>query len=93
MTDKIAAYIGLAQRAGSVLYGEEIIVERKSKAKIVLIDSRAPEKYIARLQAKLDRNKVCVIDGLKDALHRENVNAVGITNADLADAILGSVRK
>lgn len=41
--DNIAPYIGLAQRANAVLYGEDIILERIKFAKVVLIDSDACE--------------------------------------------------
>lgn len=84
---KLAAYIGLAQRAGSVAYGEDRIGEKMSKIKIVLVDGAAPEKYVKRLKNKVANAPVAVIDGLKDALHRDNVYAVGIENADLASAI------
>lgn len=33
MTDKLKSYIGLAQRAGCVLYGEDIICEKKNRRK------------------------------------------------------------
>ncbi len=93
MTDKIASYIGLAQRAGSVLYGEDIIVENKSKAKLVIIDLSAPKKYAERLKRRLgDRCKIVEIEGLASALHRAGVNAVGIVNDDLANAISALVR-
>lgn len=93
MTDKIASYIGLAQRAGAALYGEDIIVERKSKVKLVLIDAAAPEKYTQRLKNRLCDRDVYVIDGLKEALHRDSVNAVGIVNAELANAITEILRR
>ena len=32
---KISAYVGLAQRSGSVLYGEDIICEKKNLVKVV----------------------------------------------------------
>lgn len=92
MSDKLASYIGLAQRAGAVLYGEDIIVENKSKVKIVLIDSSANEKYIARLKTRLADRNIYVIEGLKGALHRAEVNAVGISNDSLASAISAIVR-
>lgn len=92
MKDKLASYIGLAQRAGAVLYGEDIIVENSRKVKLVLIDASASEKYIARLTTRLAGSNVYVIEGLRDALHRDEVNAVGISNDSLANAISAIVR-
>lgn len=52
MTDKIKAYIGLAQRANAVLYGEDIICEKKRLAKVVLVSSTAGDKYRDRIAKK-----------------------------------------
>ena len=92
MTSKTASYIGLAQRAGGAIYGEDKIVEQKRKIKLVLVDSSAPEKYSERLRRRLEGMQIVVLEGLKDALHRDNVNAVGITNDGLANAIIVSLR-
>ena len=92
MTDKLASYIGLAQRAGAVLYGEDIMVERKRLIKVALIDSAATEKYRQRLSRRLDGHEIFEVDELCAALHREGVNAVGITNDGLANAIISLLR-
>ena len=92
MTEKLASYIGLAQRAGGVLYGEDIIVERQGSVKLVLVDALAPEKYVERLKRRLAARDIYIIEGLRSALHRENVNAVAIVNAELANAISAIVR-
>ena len=90
--DKISSYVGLAQRAGAVLYGEDAIEDKIKSAKIVLIDTEAPEKYTARLQTKFSSLPLFRIEGLRKALHRENVNAVAIVNENLAQAILNILR-
>lgn len=92
MNAKTASYIGLAQRAGAVLYGEDIIAEHRDKVKLVLIDGKATDKYKDRLNRRLSDIKIYILEGLQDALHREGVFAVGIVNGDLADAISGSMR-
>ena len=96
MTDssknKLASYIGLAQRANEVLYGEDIISERIRLAKVVLIDSSATEKYKERLTAKIKSCPVFTVDGLRQALHKDNVNAVAITNGELAKVIRDLLR-
>ena len=90
--DKIASYIGLAQRAGAVLYGEDMIEEKLKSAKLVLVDSKAPEKYSSRVQKKSSSLPFFKLDGLRDALHRENVNAIALTNEHLANAIIDILR-
>ena len=90
--DKIASYIGLAQRAGAVLYGEDAIEDKQKAVKVVLIDVEAPEKYTNRLKTKFDCLPIFQIEGLRKALHRDNVNAIAITNENLAKAISDILR-
>ena len=81
--DNIAPYIGLAQRANAVLYGEDIILERIKFAKVVLIDSDASDKY---------KERVYITANLKTALHKDGVNSVAVTNDNLANAIIEILR-
>lgn len=88
---KIGAYVGLAQRSGSVLYGEDIICEKRNLAKVVLVSSTATDKYKERILKKMSC-PVYIVDGLGEALHREGVNAIAITNDNLAKAVVGVLR-
>lgn len=90
--DKIVSYVGLAQRAGAVLYGEDVISDKLRSARLVLIDANAPEKYAARVEKKFDVLPTFKLEGLREALHRDNVNAVAITNESLANAIIDILR-
>ncbi len=90
--DKIVSYIGLAQRAGAVLYGEDVIEDKLKSAKLLLIDANAPEKYVVRVEKKFNSLPTFRLDGLREALHRDNVNAVAITNENLANAIIDILR-
>ena len=53
---KIGAYVGLAQRSGSVLYGEDIICEKIHLAKVVLVSSSASDKYKERILRKISES-------------------------------------
>ena len=89
---KIASYVGLAQRAGAVLYGEDAIKEKLKLAKVILIDAEATEKYSARIEKKFCMVPIFRLEGLRRALNRDNVNAVAITNENLANAITDILR-
>ncbi len=89
---KISAYVGLAMRANSVLFGEDIICERNKYIKLVLIDSSASDKYVERLSKKLKDYPIFVLDGLRQAVHRDSVNAIAVTNENLANAIIEILR-
>ena len=92
MTDKMASYIGLAQRAGGVLYGEDIMTQNAGKLKLALVDARAPEKYVQRHMRRITTCETFVVEGLREALHRDAVNAIGIVNCSLAEAIIKLLR-
>ncbi len=92
MDGKTAAYIGLAQRAGAAVYGEDRIEEKLGEISLVLVSSSAPEKYIMRINKKCVGTECVVVDGLNEALHRDNVNAIGIMSSELAKAIIGRLR-
>lgn len=89
---KIGAYVGLAQRSGSVLYGEDIICEKIHLAKVVLVSSSASDKYKERILRKIGYCPAFIVDGLCEVLHREGVNAIAITNDSLAKAVVGVLR-
>ncbi len=90
--NKLKSYIGLAQRANAILYGEDIIIEKLRFAKVVLVSSGASDKYRDRVMSKIKECPLFVTDGLQDMLHRDGVNAVAITNQNLADAIIDLLR-
>lgn len=92
MNTKIASYVGLAMRSGNALLGEDIICERLSLVKVVLIDADAPEKYRERLKRKLDGIPVYIVDNLAEATHRDAVKALAVTNVNLANAIINILR-
>lgn len=90
--NKLASYVGLAQRANAVLYGEDIILERIKTAKVVLIDECATPKYKERLTNKIISCPVYATEQLRQALHKDNVNAIAVTNDGLANAIIELLR-
>lgn len=92
MADKINSYIGLAQRAGGVVFGEDIISEKLRKIGVVIIASDAPEKYIDRLKRKCESVECFEYSDLAQAIHRSNVKAIGITNIQLAKQIINLLR-
>ena len=89
---KIASYVGFAQRSGKVLYGEDRICEKLKLCHVVLADSAASDKVRERLQYKCKGTPYFEVDSLNAATHRDNVKAIGITDAELAGAIINLLR-
>lgn len=92
VTNKLKSYIGLAQRANAILYGEDIIKEKLRFAKVVLVSSDAGQKYIDRVRSKITECPLYLTDDLQGMLHRDGVKAVAITNQNLASAIIDLLR-
>lgn len=97
MTDynKLSKYVGFAVRAGQVLWGSDLIMEKKRKRKLILLSSTASENLRDKIAAYAEEtgSKLIILeDGytLEDILKR-NTKALAITNKDLADAIIRSV--
>ena len=57
----------------------------------MLVSSTATDKYKERILKKMSC-PVYIVDGLGEALHREGVNAIAITNDNLAKAVVGVLR-
>lgn len=91
-TTKLKSYVGLAQRANAVLYGEDAIEEKQRLAKVVLLSSCASEKYRERVKNKIKTCPLFEVDCLQECLHRDNVLAVAITNVNLANEIIALLR-
>lgn len=92
MIDKTKAYIGLAQRANAVLYGEDIICEKLHLVKVVLVSSSSGDKYKERIAKRTADCPIFFVDNLCEALHRDGVKAIAVTNETLANAIIGLLR-
>ncbi len=97
MTDykKISSYIGFAVRAGQVLWGSDLILEKKRKRKLILLSSTASDNLKDKITAYAEAtgSPLLVLDDgvtLEDILKR-NCKALAVTNRELADAILRSV--
>ena len=56
MTDynKLSAYVGFAVRAGQVLWGSDLIMEKKRKRKLILLSSTASENLRDKIAAYAD---------------------------------------
>jgi len=90
--NKIASYIGLAQRANDVIYGEDQIKEKIKLVKIVLIDINASDKFKERVIKKFDNVATFLIKDLNDLIHKDNVKIIGIKNEELSKAIINNMR-
>ena len=74
------------------MYGEDIICEKKRLAKVVLVSSNAGDKYSDRIAKKMADCPVFIVDNLCEALHRDGVKSIAVSNEALANAIISLLR-
>lgn len=89
----VKPYVGLAQKQNAVLYGEDIIKEKISKVKVILVDANASTKYKERITTKFTGYPLFFIDNMEDAVHKDNVKSIAITQETLANAIIGLLKE
>lgn len=90
--NKIDTYIGFSVKSGQVVYGIDNLLVTKKRLKLILLCntlSAQTEKKINEFASmkgipliKLTHKK------LEDALHKTNCKVIGLTNKNLAQAII-----
>lgn len=94
-TDKIATFIGFAQKARGCVTGSESV--KKNKKILVLFLSRDAGPNTAKdILAKARHEKIPIIvpqhADLADLVHKEKCKTAGITHKELAKGILDSLQ-
>lgn len=90
--NKIGAYIGFAQKKGSVVYGLDNIVIYKKKQHLVLACASS-ENTLKKIKTFCGKSGVKLIVTnlpLKDMVHKTNCKAISITDKQLAEAIIAN---
>lgn len=90
-------YLGLAMRAGAVVYGADAIIDSRKKVYLVVMsDTLATQNlkdkidnFIARKNTKL----IKLDDDINKYLNTNNCKVFGITNEDLANQIYSFLNK
>ena len=87
--EKLAGYLNLALRAGTLILGVDKIRETKHKLYAVLADTVLAEGSMERLKRKAEETKtpLYIIEGLSELLHKENCRAAGIADVNIRNAI------
>ena len=90
MKDKLIAYLGFANKSGSIIYGVDNIEAKASKVKIVIYDDRLSDNSLNKLNNVVKRYNILVYNSnhsIDELLGKNNCKAVGITSNDFARAI------
>lgn len=93
-TIKIDSYIGFAVRCGRVSFGLEMLLRAKRPPFVVLYDAALGANSYKNLKYYCVKNKVKAVkleeNHLNDALQRQNVKIISISDESLAKAIIAN---
>ena len=94
MTNKVYGLLGIASKAGKVISGTDIILEKLSrkKVKLVIIAKDASEKTIKNMKYYCDKEDVEIIiygniSENSKAIGKNNRATIGVIDKNLAEAI------
>ncbi len=94
MVNKVYGLLGIASKAGKVISGTDIILEKmtRKKVKLVIIAEDASEKTIKNMKYYCNKENVEVIvygniSENSKAIGKNNRATIGIIDQNLADAI------
>ncbi|HOZ54716.1 MAG TPA: ribosomal L7Ae/L30e/S12e/Gadd45 family protein [Clostridia bacterium] len=97
MTNKVLGLVGLATRAGKVIFGTDACVEgiEKNKIKLIILTNDASErlknKFIKLCELKNNGVKVIIfgtIDTISSAIGKQNKAVIGIKDINFSNEII-----
>ncbi|MCL2630453.1 MAG: hypothetical protein FWD49_02875 [Firmicutes bacterium] len=89
---KVKTYIGFAIKSKAVAIGTDNILSAKG-VKLIILDEALSENSASKLKAKAQKEstKIIFTDSLGELSSRESLKAIGIKNAQLAEAITSTI--
>lgn len=95
MRSKIKSYFGFSIRSNAAMFGLDQIVASKKKPKLVVYDETLSENSRNKLGGYCERGRIPLVGmkNLSELLSNDSVLAVGVTNENLASAILAEIEK
>ena len=91
LNNKLETLIGFAIKSGHVVFGYDNLCETRKKIKVVLISNDVNEKNKQKILNLCCKKRwvLCLTNDLISELtHRDNCKVVGITDENMANAIL-----
>ena len=96
-TARIKTFVGFAVRAGKIVWGTDNVLAWKKKLRLILASSDVSENALEKIRRYADDKpaKLSVLScgEVAELVHREGVKVIGITDKNLADAIVQELEK
>lgn len=95
MNDKIASLIGFAVKSGKIIYGLESLEEGKRKRYLIVCCHTLSERAKIGVKKVAQRDGVFIVETktrkLEDIVYKKNCKVIGISNKQMADAIINYI--
>lgn len=91
MQSKLNSYLGLAKKAGAVVYGLENIKKNKNKICVVVLSCDATEKMVAHIMNLTNKKfyvRILKEKTLDELLNTSNCKVIGITNKGFESPVI-----
>lgn len=96
--DKVLGLLGISAKAGKLVSGTDIVLEKmkKNQIKLVIVADNASDKTKKEMRFKCNQNNVPIviwgdIDTNSKAIGKNNKAIIGILDKGLADSILKTI--
>ena len=90
--NKLRSYFGFAIKSNSAIFGADSVVNGNKKVCLVAVSEDINETSMKRLRKKCENQSIILLTFEKgkiaDYTHRENCKCVGVTDKNLAAAII-----
>ncbi|MDD4839987.1 MAG: hypothetical protein PHE93_04885 [Clostridia bacterium] len=93
MRNKIISYLGFAQKSGNAVIGMDNILKKRRAYNLILICNSASDR-LKKEMSRFAEGKITLIavDDLAELTNRNGCKAIGITEPNLASAIIEQFR-
>ena len=92
---RVKSFVGFAVRANKVVWGTDNVLAYKKKLRLILVSDGLAENALQKLRAYAETKpaRLEVLQGVSVAelVHRDGVKAIGVTDKNLADAIISEL--
>jgi len=91
LNNKIETYLGFAVKSGKIVFGFDNLCETRKKVKLVICSPTVNNKIKQKLILLCKHKKwelIETLDLLEELIYRDNCKVVGITDDNLASAIM-----
>jgi ribosomal protein L7Ae-like RNA K-turn-binding protein len=89
---RVKSFVGFAVRANKIVWGTDNVLAYKKKIRLILVSDGLADNALQKLRAYAESKpaRLVVLDDLTVAelVHRDGVKAIGVTDKNLADAII-----